>query len=814
MKKRFLLVMLVLFSLFFIAACEEKPTPTPPGPDSDDTVEQFTVTFDSQGGTLFDHVKVDKGAKVANPGAPTKDEYTFEFWYLVEGVAYNFDTPVTANITLKALWKKVEDKEEPPVVILEFLVVFGDPSNTVKVKEGELVPEPEALSQNGRTIIGWYLEPTYETLFSFDTPITEDLFLFAKLGHSYQELIEIGSSLSDAQLTAEEYYITGEIKSINNPLYGNLTITNGTDDFPVYGIKQGETLYGNLDYVPAIGDTITIKGKMKNFKGTLEFNETQLINFLKQEIPDVELSSITEARLLNEDELVKVTGVVAQITFANGGGRNGFYLVDDSASIYVYDQLIASQVEIGHTITILGTKTNYILATEQNQAEKHSYQGSIQISKPLLLEHNKEVTEYSQMGILKATIKEMINTPPSNNITNQIYKVHGYINKVIGTGFTNYYLNDLDGMTGSYVYTQCNGSDFAWLDQYDGKLLTMDITIISAKASVHGLAYRFIPIKIYEEYVLPEDLFAYYAVEYGADGQFLPYYTENITETFELIKTVTSEAHSITGVEVSYTSSNPNSILIDSTGDVPTFKVLNPGTATITIRATHAEVTYTKEFEVVVNEKESITILSIAEAIATADDTEVTVTGIIGASLVNKSGFYLVDETGLIAVEMLKDQVSLLNLGNKVTLKGIKKHVNTGGSTAAGQIAITEAIVLENELGNHKYNDSHFILDKTLADLMALDKLEDHTAQGYRITATVKNVKATYYENWYLTSGANEFRIYCGSGRQLSFLDAYADQEVVVEVALVNWNGKDLLLAIIAIVLPDGTKVPTDTNFR
>jgi len=97
---------------------------------------------------------------------------------------------------------------------------------------------------------------------------------------------------------------------------------------------------------------------------------------------------------------------------------------------------------------------------------------------------------------------------------------------------------------------------------------------------------------------------------------------------------------------------------------------------------------------------------------------------------------------------------------------------------------------------------------------MALDKLEDHTAQGYRITATVKNVKATYYENWYLTSGANEFRIYCGSGRQLSFLDAYAGQEVVVEVALVNWNGKDLLLAIIAIVLPDGTKVPTDTNFR
>jgi hypothetical protein len=163
---------------------------------------------------------------------------------------------------------------------------------------------------------------------------------------------------------------------------------------------------------------------------------------------------------------------------------------------------------------------------------------------------------------------------------------------------------------------------------------------------------------------------------------------------------------------------------------------------------------------------------------------------------------------------MLSTEIEKVELGNLVVIKGIKTHVNTGESTAAGQIAVTEAQVLDNDLGTHPYNDTHFATDKTLADVMALNKAEDHTTEGFKITVSLKNVKKPYYENWYLVSGTDELRIYCSSGRQLSFLDPYADQTVVVEIALVNWNGKDLLASVIAVVLEDGTKVVNNYNFR
>ena len=822
--KRFLLLVFMFLSLFFIAACDEtKPEPDPNGNgDIVDVVEEFTVTFDSLGGSPVSSVTVQKNKKVSEPTAPTKKGFTFKFWYLEEGVEFNFDTPITSNITLKASWVAVEvenpeDPEDPvvedPVELPEYMVILGDPTNIIKVKEGTILEKPSELLLNGKTVIGWFSDSGFTTPYLFDTPIMCDTFIYAQLGHTYQELLNLGQALGDGELTTEEYYISGKIKSINNTTYGNLTITNGTDDFPIYGIKQGDVLYGNLEYMPIVDDQITVKGKLKNFKGTIEFNETQLVEVVKQVLPEVDLSTILDSRSLPEGELTKVQGVVAQLTYADGGGRNGLYLVDETGSIYVYDNALASMVEIGHTITIIGTKTNYIIDTEQNLAAEHGYQGSIQIANPKLIIQNKEIVEYPQTAITESTIKEIMNTPVTNNITNQIFKVNGYINKVVGTGFINYYLDDLDNTTGSYVYTQWSGKDFAWLDQYDGQLVTMDITQISSKASKDGLTPRFIPIKIFDAYVLPENLFAYYAVEYGADGQFLASYTENLTNEFPLIKTVSSTAHGITDLEISYVSSN-QSILIDTTGATPFFKVLNAGTATITISATHAEVTYTKEIEVVVTEKQTFNTISIAEAIAATDGTEVLVTGIVAASLVNKTGFYLIDDSGLIAIEMLSTEIEKVELGNLVVIKGIKTHVNTGESTAAGQIAVTEAQVLDNDLGTHPYNDTHFATDKTLADVMALNKAEDHTTEGFKITVSLKNVKKPYYENWYLVSGTDELRIYCSSGRQLSFLDPYADQTVVVEIALVNWNGKDLLASVIAVVLEDGTKVVNNYNFR
>lgn len=72
----------------------------------------YTVTFDSDGGSAVTAQTVESGKTATKPADPTKAGYTFKGWYLGE-TAYDFATPVTGNITLKAKWEKIETPTDP-----------------------------------------------------------------------------------------------------------------------------------------------------------------------------------------------------------------------------------------------------------------------------------------------------------------------------------------------------------------------------------------------------------------------------------------------------------------------------------------------------------------------------------------------------------------------------------------------------------------------------------------------------------------------------------------------------------------------------
>ena len=63
-----------------------------------------------------------------------------------------------------------------------------------------------------------------------------------------------------------------------------------------------------------------------------------------------------KAREAAEGTKVKVTGVVARITYANGMVPSGVILVDGTSSIYVYDSNVAGRVSIGNEISVLASK--------------------------------------------------------------------------------------------------------------------------------------------------------------------------------------------------------------------------------------------------------------------------------------------------------------------------------------------------------------------------------------------------------------------------------------------------------------------------
>ena len=143
--------------------------------------EEYTVTFNAYGGfPTPDEQHVKSGEKAVLPVEPTRKGYTFAFWYLGEdeqnATAYDFDTPVTENITLTAKWN-----------INKYTVTFnsygGTPVPPVQeVEYGLTATKPADPTLKGYTFAFWYLgeDEQNATAYDFDTPVTENITLTAK----------------------------------------------------------------------------------------------------------------------------------------------------------------------------------------------------------------------------------------------------------------------------------------------------------------------------------------------------------------------------------------------------------------------------------------------------------------------------------------------------------------------------------------------------------------------------------------------------------------------------------------------------------
>ncbi len=66
--------------------------------------KEYVVTFDSDGGSSIESVKVKENEKVEKPSDPTKEGYVFDSWYLDDEI-FDFNTKITHDITLVAKWK-------------------------------------------------------------------------------------------------------------------------------------------------------------------------------------------------------------------------------------------------------------------------------------------------------------------------------------------------------------------------------------------------------------------------------------------------------------------------------------------------------------------------------------------------------------------------------------------------------------------------------------------------------------------------------------------------------------------------------------
>lgn len=639
------------------------------------------------------------------------------------------------------------------------------------------------------------------------------------------EIITIAEALEIAKEagfdgTADRYYIRGKIDTISNVSYGEMTISDETGSIYVYGTYSydGELRFPEIDETPVKGDEVLLHCVLSTYNDEPQVKNARLIDFKPADKEDIDASkytemTIAEAREADLGALVKVTGVVARITYANGMKPAGIYLVDGTNSIYVYDGDIAGQVKIGNRITVLGSKDMWILDTETNNAQKFGYEGCCQISDATLYENDKAENEIDFTWCEEKSVKDILETPVTENVTTTIYKTTALVKKVPGSGFTNYYFFDLDGETGAYTYTQCNGSDFAWLDEFDGKICTVYLSPMNAKSTATDCYFRFLPVAVYDEgFVFDVAKAPQHVVEYYGVGQFLPEYTGN--PLAELSTSVSSPLLGFDNVELSYTSDNENVVYF--TTETPGTVVLNckgKGTANVTITATHNGNSYSETVSITVSASEEIEADKVIDAIGAENNTSVTVVGIVGPSLVNQTGFYLIDETGAIAVRVTASAFEGLEIGQKIVVTGTRSITKDGG----GQICIDNAEIVANYYGKVDYSTESFIKNMTIEEIKAIQDSPEATTNVFVVTAVVQKTSKQQGSYTNVTFNVGGILLYTSSAKQYSWIESFfaegeTEATLTIELALCDWNAKGLKGCILSVITEDG-KVYNELNF-
>ena len=106
MNKKLLLIPLLVCSLTGIVGCNNPGT----SQNSEQIVAKYNVYFSAGEGVKIPSQKVTSGQKTQKPEDPSSSTRTFAGWYLnpnFQGEPFDFNTPITANITLYAKFSSV-----------------------------------------------------------------------------------------------------------------------------------------------------------------------------------------------------------------------------------------------------------------------------------------------------------------------------------------------------------------------------------------------------------------------------------------------------------------------------------------------------------------------------------------------------------------------------------------------------------------------------------------------------------------------------------------------------------------------------------
>jgi uncharacterized repeat protein (TIGR02543 family) len=231
------------------------------------TANQYTITFNSNGGSSVTAITQDYNTEVYAPSNPTREGYTFNGWFTSEDhdVVYVFSTMPAANTTVYAKW-----------TINEYTISFnsneGSSITSITQNFGTAVIAPMNPSREGYSFVRWYISDP-EVAYVFGTMPAANITLNALwneiIGTSYDVIFDSNGGTSISSIIVSE----GDLATIPNPaptktgytFVGWETENNDTWDFENDAVNEDLTLY-------AVWQVITYSITYSNLESTTHSN--------------------------------------------------------------------------------------------------------------------------------------------------------------------------------------------------------------------------------------------------------------------------------------------------------------------------------------------------------------------------------------------------------------------------------------------------------------------------------------------------------------------------------------------------------------
>lgn len=165
---------------------------------------------------------------------------------------------VACDTTVSVTYEKGHDSATGELVVVTAIV--GD---TLTIAENPF-------TLDGYQFVGWTDgENNYAVGDKFVVPM-HDVELTAR----WEKILTVAEALAACSDQSgweadSRVYVRGTVKSIDNPSYGQMTLTDGTSTISVYGSysADGEKRYSELDEKPYADDEVLLYALLKNFNG-------------------------------------------------------------------------------------------------------------------------------------------------------------------------------------------------------------------------------------------------------------------------------------------------------------------------------------------------------------------------------------------------------------------------------------------------------------------------------------------------------------------------------------------------------------------